>query len=324
MAPTEGLHSVVGLKRRPAVAAVARQETGHNMTSSDLPLRSPNGAIYTSEGREPWERVSLSPMTKTRTFLALVLVTATVMAAAACWVLGMSSTASTLPVSAPTSSSPPAHYAGPVHYDVLAQLLAADRRSQQDQDWLAELTRPGGANRALSQPHPLLNELAPDFTLKNQHEQDWNLHAHLAHGPVVLVFYLGSTCSVCMHELLELNADLDRFHSLGAEVVAISADAPAVSRGRMEQFGSSLSVLSDPGRCVARAFGSLGRAVAPDSESPLHAAFVISRDGRVSWVFRGAAPLRNNPALLGELARLEHKQSISQLNPETARGTLHP
>jgi peroxiredoxin Q/BCP len=213
------------------------------------------------------------------------------------------------------------HPGGVVHYDLLAKLLADDRRSRQGADWLRELASDSERAPLQTQAHPLLGKAAPDFSLLDPQEQPWDLYAHLGSVPMVIVFYLGNACPACLHELLEVNADIERFHGLGAEVVAISGDAPARARRHMQEFGAlSFPVLSDPDHTVARAYGALRSSLSAASDEPMHAVFVVSRTGQVTWMRGGDAPLRNNAALLYELAHLEQKlpgeaSSLSQ-SPE--------
>jgi peroxiredoxin len=205
------------------------------------------------------------------------------------------------------------HHTGVVHYDLLAQLLADDRRSKQNTDWLQQLNTDERA-RIPTRSHPLLNKSAPDFSLSDHQNQTWSLRTQLKRGPVVLIFYLGNTCAACMHELVELNADIDKFHSLGAEVVAISADGPAQSKRLQTEFGAlSFPLLTDPDHRVALAYGAVSNT---QPAQPVHAALIISWTGQVSWIHSGDAPLRNNNALLYELARLEQKLPEQSNKPE--------
>src|SRR5262249_31935620 len=151
---------------------------------------------------------------------------------------------------------PPAgHSGGKVHFDLLAKLLADVRRSPAG-DWTQELAE-AAPFRAQTQPHPLLGRAAPGLTLPDSQGQGPSLQQPLGRGPVVLLFYLGYACDACVHNLLELNADLGRFRSLGAEVIAVSGDPPGLTRRRFEEYGAlAFPVLYDPGHRVARAYGA--------------------------------------------------------------------
>jgi peroxiredoxin len=196
------------------------------------------------------------------------------------------------------------HFTGKVHYDILAKHLADDRRASAG-DWQRELLDAGAALRVASQPHPLLGQAAPDIQLKDHRDRPWSLHEQLGRGPVVLVFYLSFGCVACVHDLFELNADIERFRSLGAEVVAVSGDAPEVTRQRFESYGAlDFPVLSDPGHALARRYGVFRPGEASQPEELLHGTFLIGRDGLVHWANCGDTPFRNDKALLAELLRM--------------------
>ena len=220
------------------------------------------------------------------------------------------------PLQGPTPASRSAqtrsqHGPRTVHFDLLAKLLADDRRSDTEQAWREQLTDPSAACRVETQPHLLLGRPAPDFTLNDYLGQPWNLAEQLARGPVLVVFYLGYSCNACVHHLVELDADLERFRELGAQVVAVSADPPELTRERFEQYGVlGFPVLADPGHKVAERFGTFRPAVVAPSgeevepEQLLHAAFIIDRQTGVFWTHRGDAPFRSSMALLYEINRL--------------------
>jgi peroxiredoxin len=150
-----------------------------------------------------------------------------------------------------------------------------------------------------TQAHPLLGKQAPDFALEDPSGKPHALRTFLGRGPVVLVFYYGYYCNHCVGQLFALDKDLSLFHELGAEVVALSPDAPADTRQRFRRYGAfQFPVLSDPQNEVAR------RYVVFQDGNLSHATFVIDRDGFVRWVQFGVEPFTNDRALLLELARL--------------------
>jgi peroxiredoxin len=202
------------------------------------------------------------------------------------------------------------HFDGTVHFDLLAKLLTDDRRAAQA-DWLRELDDPKAGVE--TQSNPLLGQQAPDITLRDHRGQCWTLQESLGKGPVVVVFYLGYSCPACVHGLVELNADLQRFHGLGTQIVAISGDTPDITWQRFQQYGNfGFAVLSDPGHSAAQAYGTFSPANAAEPEDLRHATFLIGRDGKICWATRGDAPFRNNKALLYEVARLEKKLPRSE------------
>jgi peroxiredoxin len=225
------------------------------------------------------------------------------------------------PVNAARTEEVDKHRTSPVHFDLLAKLLADDRRSDPANDWLRALADPGPPFRIETQRHALVGQLAPDFTLRDQRDRPWNLHDQLDRGPVIVVFYLGYYCNACVQHLFELNADLQRFHRLGAEVVVVSGDSADLTRQQFERYGAfGFPVLSDPDHRVAEAYQTFRRAEGTEEEKLLHGTFIIARNCHVCWVNSGDAPFRVNMALLHEVARLENviPQSASAIRPETA------
>jgi peroxiredoxin len=99
--------------------------------------------------------------------------------------------------------------------------------------------------------------------------------------------------------LFALQKDLEYFHELGAEVVAISADAPEHTREKYGEYGGfAFPVLSDPDYSVSEAWGIYVRPSPTQQEDLLHGTFVIDRSGIVIFANRGYQPFVDNQSLL--------------------------
>lgn len=219
------------------------------------------------------------------------------------------------PKTAEVSSVARPHVAATVHFDLLAKLLADDRRAAAN-DWLPKVIDPQSPVRIATQQSALLGQVAPDFTLIDHRGEPWSLQDALARGPVVLVFYLGYSCNACVHDLCEFNADIDRFQQLGAEVVAVSGDLPQLTQERYAQFGAfAFPLLSDPDHAVAQFYEAFRADRDSAQAEPLHATFVIDQGGKICWVHCGDAPFRNNMALLCELAQLSGARLPAESRP---------
>jgi peroxiredoxin Q/BCP len=140
--------------------------------------------------------------------------------------------------------------------------------------------------------------------------QDWSLALRLKEGPIVLVFYYGYHCDHCVSQLFALDKDLGKFHELGVQVVAISADPPELTRERSKQYGAfGFPVLSDRGNKVAQKYETYIPNPAAGKEGDLlHGTFVLARNGQVAWVNRGDGPFTENRSLLHEIARLQGRR----------------
>jgi mycoredoxin-dependent peroxiredoxin len=102
-----------------------------------------------------------------------------------------------------------------------------------------------------------VGDLAPDFTLTNQHGEQVTLSDFRGLKPVVLVFYPLSFSGICTGELCELRDNLKMLESDGIELLAISVDSKFVQAKFAESEGYKFSVLSDfwPHGEVAQNYG---------------------------------------------------------------------
>jgi len=126
-----------------------------------------------------------------------------------------------------------------------------------------------------------VGQVAPDFSLRNQHGETVTLSAFAGIKDVLTVFYPFAFSSVCTGELNELR---DRFAELSdeqTEILAVSCDHMYSLRAYADRDGYPFSLLSDywPHGGVSRAYeifdaelGCSGRAT-----------FVIDRQGVVRW-----------------------------------------
>lgn len=100
-------------------------------------------------------------------------------------------------------------------------------------------------------------ELAPSFTLSNPLEEPVMLREELTRGPIVLIFYRGSWCPYCNIQLRAYEQRLSDIHRLGAQLIAISPQAPDHSLTQKEKEQLSFHVLSDPDGQVAESYRTL-------------------------------------------------------------------
>jgi peroxiredoxin len=171
---------------------------------------------------------------------------------------------------------------------------------------LAQVLADAAQKHIKTQAHPLLDQPAPDFELPYQRGKTWHLHELLARGSVVLIFYYGYHCNHCVSQLFAVHDDIHKFRELGAEVLAVSADPPELTRDRFKQYGEfAFPVLADPGNKIAQTYGIYKPASGKTPEDLQHGTFVIGRDGRIHWTHHAYEPFTGNATLLYELARLE-------------------
>jgi peroxiredoxin Q/BCP len=196
------------------------------------------------------------------------------------------------------------HTRGIVQVALMRQLMADQEHST------LPVIAPGGeaSPRVPSQDHPLLDRPAPPFVLEDARGKTWKLGETSSEGPVVVVFYLGSTCMACVTHLVELDFAMPRFRERRAQVLAVSADTPEFSRERTHKFGDfQIPLLSDADHATAVSYGvwkPIPGAGKDDGES-LHATFVVDGVGSIRWAHVGNRPFTDVDALLAALDQLK-------------------
>ena len=128
---------------------------------------------------------------------------------------------------------------------------------------------------------PEVGSQAPDFTLKDQNNQDVALSSFRGDRSVLVVFYPFAFSGICTGELCAVRDDLADFQNDDVQILAISADHPYALKVWSEAQGFDFPLLSDfwPHGEVAKAYGvfneSRGMAV--------RGTFLIDEDGIVRF-----------------------------------------
>ena len=119
---------------------------------------------------------------------------------------------------------------------------------------------------------------APDFTLKDQHQNEVKLSDFRGKKKVVLVFYPLDWSPVCTNEHACFVNDLKEFEQLDAQVLGISVDSRHSSTAFAEHLKLEFPLLSDFDKRVTRAYGVLREGGFAE-----RALFVIDRNGRIAY-----------------------------------------
>ena len=101
-----------------------------------------------------------------------------------------------------------------------------------------------------------VNDVAPDFTLKNTNKEDVSL-SQFNDKIVVLAFYPGAYTGVCDTEMCTLQDNLKAFNELEATVLGISVDSPWANGGFSKQYNLEFDLLSDFNREVVKKYDVL-------------------------------------------------------------------
>ena len=131
-----------------------------------------------------------------------------------------------------------------------------------------------------------IGDVAPDFTLRDQHGQEVRLSSYAGTKAVLLVFYPFAFTGICTGELTEFRDRLEEFETDDTTLLAISCDSMYTQRAFADRDGIFFPLLSDfwPHGAVARAYGVFDEA----DGSAARSSFVIGKDGTVQWVLHSA------------------------------------
>lgn len=104
---------------------------------------------------------------------------------------------------------------------------------------------------------PTAGTEAPDFTLKDQNNQDVTLSSFRGDKAVLVVFYPFAFSGICTGELCAVRDDLSTFQNADVQVLAISVDHPFALKAWSEAQGYDFPLLSDfwPHGKVAQDYG---------------------------------------------------------------------
>jgi mycoredoxin-dependent peroxiredoxin len=148
-----------------------------------------------------------------------------------------------------------------------------------------------------------VGDVAPDFTLRDQHGSDVTLSELTEEKNVVVVFYPFAFSGICTGELDEIRDHLERFVTDDLQVVCVSCDPIFTLRAWADIQGYFFPLLTDfwPHGEVTRAYGVLNE----HTGGALRGTFLVGRDRVIRWTLvNGPGEARDFSALPHEVAAL--------------------
>lgn len=155
-----------------------------------------------------------------------------------------------------------------------------------------------------------VGEVAPGFTLKNQHGQEVSLADFAGAKHVVLVYYPFAFSGICTGELCEIRDGLEDFEADDVQVLGVSCDPMYALRAWSDAEGYFFPLLSDfwPHGAVARAYGVFSEA----NGFAIRGTFLIDREGVVRWTLvNGPGEARDFGGYRAALAELRAASATS-------------
>jgi len=128
---------------------------------------------------------------------------------------------------------------------------------------------------------PVVGQVAPDFTLRDQQGKTVSLSDFKGIKNVVVVFYPFAFSGICTGELCEIRDNLSDFESDEVQVLTVSCDHMFTQRAWSDAEGYFFPMLSDywPHGATAQAYGVFE----PSGGFATRGTFLIDREGIVRW-----------------------------------------
>ncbi|MGA8215510.1 MAG: peroxiredoxin [Candidatus Sulfotelmatobacter sp.] len=122
---------------------------------------------------------------------------------------------------------------------------------------------------------------APEFSLKDQNQQEVKLSDFRGKKRVVLIFYPLDWSPVCTKEHVCIVNDKKQFDQLDAQVLGLSVDSVWSHKAYAEKMGIQYPLLADfhPRGAVAAKYG----VYLEDKGITGRAISIIDRDGKLAW-----------------------------------------
>jgi peroxiredoxin len=128
---------------------------------------------------------------------------------------------------------------------------------------------------------PEVGTEAPDFTLKDQNNQDVTLSSFRGDRNVLVVFYPFAFSGICTGELCAVRDDLASFQNENVQVLAVSVDHVFALKAWSDAQGYQFPLLSDfwPHGEVAKTYGVFNT----DRGMAVRGTFLVDKSGIVRF-----------------------------------------
>lgn len=126
-----------------------------------------------------------------------------------------------------------------------------------------------------------VGDTAPDFTLKDQNNEEVTLSSFRGSKDVLVVFYPFAFSGVCSGELCQVRDDLPSFQNDDVQLMAVSVDTAYSLKAWAADQGFEFPLLSDfwPHGAVAKEYGVFHEAAG----FAVRGTFLVGRDGVVRF-----------------------------------------
>ena len=128
---------------------------------------------------------------------------------------------------------------------------------------------------------PEVGTEAPDFTLKDQNNEEVTLSSFRGERNVLVVFYPFAFSGICTGELSAVREDLASFQNDDVQILAVSVDHAFALKAWSDAEGYEFPLLADfwPHGTVAQNYGVFNA----DAGFALRGTFLVDRTGKVAF-----------------------------------------
>jgi len=127
-----------------------------------------------------------------------------------------------------------------------------------------------------------LREPAPAFTLPTVAEGQVSLSDHVGRHNTLLYFSEGIGCAPCFDQIVDLEADWDRFAELDVELVSVMVDPMEELKAEIEFLGIQGIVAADEDTSVSWEYEAMEASMHPGVK-PGHTFVLVNKAGEMIW-----------------------------------------
>lgn len=146
-----------------------------------------------------------------------------------------------------------------------------------------------------------VGDLAPEFSLMDEHGMPVSLKDYRGKNVVVLYFYPKDFTSGCTTEACSFRDDYKLYQEKGAVVIGVSLDSVESHSKFSEKYTLPFTILSDKGKEVAKAYGVLGIG----GILAKRVTFIINKDGKITHIFPKVDVKQHSEEVLRALEELQ-------------------
>ena len=172
--------------------------------------------------------------------------------------------------------------------------------------WLLTINLLFTSQQVIAADVPNIGSSAPMFKLQDQHGTLHTLEEYKGKW-LVMYFYPKDNTPGCTTQACEFRDNIFAFRDIGAVIVGISVDDTASHKKFAEEHGLPFTLLADPERITARAYGVM-KGLTGVLGLAQRETFVIDPTGKIAKHYPKVDPKGHSQQVLNDIRTLQAKQ----------------